>query len=106
MSPTPIGRHGVTVHQDQTAQIDGRTVALESSVPATDDRKYVRAITPPPVRTPRTLHLDFARSVPGTLLDVDGRGIGLDAPAARDRDRVCPGMIPISAFAPTAMPSS
>ena len=32
---------------------------------------------PPPVRTPRTLHLDFTRPVPGTLLDVEGRGIGL-----------------------------
>jgi hypothetical protein len=73
----PVRRRGVTVHQDQTAQIDGRTVALEASGLATDDRKYVRAITPPPVRIPRTLHLDFTRPSPATLLDVDGLGIGL-----------------------------
>ena len=32
---------------------------------------------PPPVRTPRSLHLDFSRPLPGTLLDVGGLGIGL-----------------------------
>jgi hypothetical protein len=73
----PVADHGVTVHQNQTAQIDGRTVALDSSVTGADDLKYVRAIVPPPVRTPRTLHLDFTRAVPGTLLDIEGRGIGL-----------------------------
>ena len=73
----PVADHGVTVHQNQTAQIDGRTVALDSSVTSADDLKYVRAIVPPPVRTPRTLHLDFTRAVPGTLLDIEGRGIGL-----------------------------
>jgi hypothetical protein len=70
-------KSGVTVHEDQRAQIDGRTVALQSTITSDDDRKYVRAIIPPPVRTPRTVRLDFARPVPGTLLDVDGRGTGL-----------------------------
>ena len=65
------------MHQDQTAQMNGRTVALEASSVVADDQKYVRSIMPPPVRTPRTLHLDFGRPVPGTLLDADGRGIGL-----------------------------
>ncbi len=72
-----VRRRGVTVRQDQTAQIDGRTVALESSSLGTDDQKYVRAITPPPVRLPRILHLDFSGPVAATLLDVEGRGIGL-----------------------------
>ncbi len=75
----PIGDHGVTVHQDQTAQIDGRTVALGTSRAGGDDLKYVRAIVPPPVRTPRILHLDFTRPAPGTILDVAGHGIGLSS---------------------------
>jgi len=73
----PIRERGVTVHQDQTAQIDGRTVALESAGKNADDLKYVRAIVPPPVRTPRILHLDFTRPVPGTLTEALGRGVGL-----------------------------
>jgi hypothetical protein len=73
----PVGDRGVTVHQDQTAQIDGRTVALGSTRAGGDDLKYVRAIVPPPVRTPRILQFDFTRSAPGTILDRDGRGIGL-----------------------------
>jgi hypothetical protein len=73
----PVSRRGVTVRQDQTAQMDGRTVALELTGFGTDDRKYVRAIMPPPVRIPRMLHLDFSRPLPSTLLDVEGRGIGL-----------------------------
>ncbi len=75
--PDPVRRRGVTVHQDQTAQMNGRTVALESSIILADDQKYVRSIMPPPVRTPRSLHLDFSRPLPGTLLDVGGLGIGL-----------------------------
>ena len=76
---TPVGDHGVTVHQDQTAQIDGCTVALGSTRAGGDDLKYVRAIVPPPVRTPRILYLDFTRPAPGTILDRDGHGIGLSA---------------------------
>ena len=71
------GEPGVTIHQDQTAQIDGRTVALDPRVSEKDTVSYVRAILPPPVRTPRTLNLDFTQPAPGTLLDGEGRGIGL-----------------------------
>ncbi|HZW30098.1 MAG TPA: hypothetical protein VFF52_05280 [Isosphaeraceae bacterium] len=68
---------GVTIRQDQTARLDGSTVASASS--GTEDRqvRYVRAIEPPPVLTPRTLRLDFTGPVPGPLLDADGQGIGL-----------------------------
>jgi hypothetical protein len=71
------GPAGVTIHQDQTAQIDGRTVAVDPRVSSNDKVAYVRAILPPPIRTPRTLELDFTRPIPGTLLDAQGRGIGL-----------------------------
>jgi hypothetical protein len=71
------GPSGVTIHQDQTAQIDGRTVAVDPRVSRNDKVAYVRAILPPPIRTPRTLKLDFSRPIPGTLLDAQGRGIGL-----------------------------
>jgi hypothetical protein len=73
----PVRDRGVLVHQNQKAQIDGRTIALDTEHASDDDRKYIRAIVPPPVRTPHTLNLDFAQAVPGTLLDVKGRGIGL-----------------------------
>ena len=68
---------GVMIHQDQTAQIDGRTVAVDPGVAKSDNVAYVRAILPPPIRTPRTVELDFRRPTPGTLLDANGRGIGL-----------------------------
>ncbi len=93
------GQTGVTVHQDQTAQIDGRTVALDPRVSEKDTVSYVRAIVPPPIRTPRTLSLDFTKAAPGTLLDGSGRGIGLThrlpgtGSALQDRDpnlRLCP----------------
>jgi hypothetical protein len=71
------GQPGVTIHQDQTAQIDGRTVALDPRVSERDTVSYVRAIVPPPIRTARTLNLDFTQAAPGTLLDGGGRGIGL-----------------------------
>jgi hypothetical protein len=76
--PDPLHRHGVTVHEDQSAQIDGHSVALESAELGVSDKKYVRSITLPPVRTPRVLRLDFTRPVAGTLLDLEGRGIGLN----------------------------
>ncbi len=64
----------VTLHEDQAARIDDRAVAFR---PGDDDTRFVRAIVPPPVVTPRTRTLNFARPADGTLLDVDGRGIGL-----------------------------
>jgi ferric-dicitrate binding protein FerR (iron transport regulator) len=71
------GEPGVTIHQDQTAQIDGRTVALDPRVSEKDTVSYVRAILPPPVRTPRALNLDFTHPAAGTLLDGQGKGVGL-----------------------------
>ena len=40
------GQPGVTIHQDQTAQIDGRTVALDPRISEKDTVSYVRAILP------------------------------------------------------------
>jgi len=68
---------GVTIRPNQTAQINERAVALDSRGRREDAVTYVRAILPPPVLTPRTLRLDFTRPIPGTLLDVEGRGTGL-----------------------------
>ncbi len=68
---------GVTIRPNQTAQIDERTVELDSRDDRDQSVNYVRAILPPPVLTPRSLRLDFTRPVPGTLLDAEGRGIGL-----------------------------
>ena len=67
----------MTIHQNQAARLDGLTVD-----PTPPDRgegvaRYVRAIQPLPVHIPRTLRLDFAGSVVGTLRDAQGRGIGL-----------------------------
>jgi hypothetical protein len=67
----------VTVEHDHTAQIDGRTVALDPRVSEKDAVSYVRAILPPPVRVARTVNLDFAGSARGSLLDSGGRGTGL-----------------------------
>jgi hypothetical protein len=69
--------HGVTIHQDEAALLDGRTVARESAERELDRITYVRAIVPPPVLTPRLLRLDFSEPKSGTLRDAGGRGIGL-----------------------------
>ena len=68
---------GVTIRQDQTARLDGRTVESTSSEEEDRPVRYVRVIEPPPVLTPRILRLDFTGPRPGTLLDADGQGIGL-----------------------------
>ena len=75
----------MTIHQDQTAQIDGRTVALESPDPSDDDVTYVRAILPPPILTPRTLRLDFTRPEPGHFARCRGTGHRADPTAPRHR---------------------
>jgi hypothetical protein len=62
------------LHEDQSARIDDRAVALR---PRGDDPRFVRAILPPPLVTPRAQVLDFLRPVSGTLLDAKGNGIGL-----------------------------
>jgi hypothetical protein len=71
------GGPGVTIRQDQAARLDGRTVDRESPGPGGAPVRYIRAIEPPPIITPRTLLLDFARPVPGTISDARGQGIGL-----------------------------
>jgi ferric-dicitrate binding protein FerR (iron transport regulator) len=68
---------GVTLHADQSARIDGRTVAVRPRGDRDDARRYVRAIVPPPVVTPRSRTLDFAAPAAGTLRDASGRGTGL-----------------------------
>ncbi|HEV3162445.1 MAG TPA: FecR domain-containing protein, partial [Isosphaeraceae bacterium] len=67
----------VTLHQDQSGQIDGRTVALRPADARSNAGRFVRQIVPPPVITPKVVKLDFARPVPGTIQDVAGHGIGL-----------------------------
>jgi hypothetical protein len=67
---------GLTLHEDQSARIDDRTVSLRPRNVG-DATRYVRAIVPPTVLTPRTLTLDFAGPVAGTLKDVGGLGVGL-----------------------------
>ncbi len=68
---------GVTIHQDQTARIDGPAIALKSARPEKDTVKYVRAIVPPPVLRPRSLRLDFRRGAADGIHDVDNQGTGL-----------------------------
>ena len=70
------GPPGVTIHHDQTAQIDGRTVAARPRV-SKKDAVPTSARSSRPVRMARTLNLDFTRPDAGTLLDAEGRGIGL-----------------------------
>ena len=67
----------VTLHEDQVARIDGRTVDLRTGDAGADAARYVRVIEPPPVVTPRGRSFDFARPVPGTIGDAEGRGVGL-----------------------------
>jgi hypothetical protein len=67
----------VTLHEDQSARIDGRTVDLRPPGDGADAARYVRAIEPPPVVTPRGKTFDFARPVDGTIRDAEGRGVGL-----------------------------
>jgi hypothetical protein len=77
LSTGPATGSGVTIGKNQAARLDGPAVNRESPGPATDTVRYVRAIEPPRVVTPRTLRLDFSRSTPGTIRDGEGRGIGL-----------------------------
>jgi hypothetical protein len=68
---------GVTLHEDQAARIDGRTVSLRPGGEPDDSARFVRAIELPPVITPRTVTLDFRTPAAGSLLDALGRGTGL-----------------------------
>ena len=64
---------GVTIHQDQTARLDGRKWTGMPD-PGEGAAKYIRAIEPPPILIPRTLRLDFTDPLPGSLRDAEGRG--------------------------------
>lgn len=78
-SPTGVGareKPGLTLHQDQAARIEDQAVALSSRREA-DDPRFVRAILPPPVVTPRARSLGFLEPVAGTLQDAEGLGVGL-----------------------------
>jgi hypothetical protein len=70
-----VSNHGTTVYQDQTALLEGQSV-VPSAVP-NRQVTYVRAIEPPPLVTPRSLHFNFSRGIAGSLRDRDGQGIGL-----------------------------
>ena len=67
----------VTIAQDQTARIDGRTVALNPALAQEGTPRFVRSIQPPRGVASRTFQLDFGHEVPGSLKDAEGRGIGL-----------------------------
>jgi hypothetical protein len=67
----------VTVSQDQTARIDGRSIDLVEPDLGPASVNFVRTIRPPPVIIPRTLTLDFRRPVTGSIEDSQGYGIGL-----------------------------
>lgn len=67
---------GITLRRDEGARLDGRRLDRDAREPQ-EAVNYVRAIEPPPIITPRTLRLDFDSPMPGTILDADGRGIGL-----------------------------
>jgi hypothetical protein len=73
----PAADPGVTIGKDQAARLDGRMVDRKPTGRGGDAVKYVRTIEPPPVVTPRTLRLDFSQSIPGTIRDAQGLGIGL-----------------------------
>ena len=91
----------MTIHQDQTAQIDGRTVAARTARPRQGRPSPTSA---PSCRRrsarPARFSLDFTRPVPGTLLDGQGRGIGLTHRLPGTGHRLCPSAIPISGFDP------
>jgi ferric-dicitrate binding protein FerR (iron transport regulator) len=77
LAPDRAAGAGVTIRQDQSARLDGRSVDPEAPRPVGGPVRYIRAIEPPPIITARTLDLDFSRPVTGTLLDARGQGIGL-----------------------------
>jgi FecR protein len=77
ISSEPSTRSAVTIAQDQTARIDGRTVSLKPAQGEQSLPRFIRSIEPPRIVTPRSLVFDFGHEVPGSLQDVQGRGIGL-----------------------------
>jgi ferric-dicitrate binding protein FerR (iron transport regulator) len=64
----------LSLQEKQGARIDGRGVSPRSAPPQPESKPFVRDI---PVIVPRVFMLDFARPIPGTLLDAQGEGTGL-----------------------------
>jgi hypothetical protein len=64
------------VKDEEALIVEGRPVSHRPAG-AAEPGKFTRSIEPPPVIRPRTLKLDFSRPVENTLLDAEGRGIGL-----------------------------
>ncbi len=77
ISSEPDTRSAVTIAQDQTARIDGRTVSLKPAQAGQSAPRFIRSIEPPRIVAPRTLLLDFKHEVARSLQDAQGRGIGL-----------------------------
>ncbi len=68
--------HGVTLHRDQAARLDGRTVALDPAGPSWDRAQYVRSIQPAAKAHARSITLDFSHPTPASLKDAQGLGVG------------------------------
>ncbi|HEY7429019.1 MAG TPA: FecR domain-containing protein [Gemmataceae bacterium] len=76
-SSNPETEQKVSLLEHQAARIASGRVTIRPFLPAAAEGQFVRAIVPPPVIIPRTLHLLFRRPVEGTLLDQTGLGSGL-----------------------------
>jgi hypothetical protein len=73
----PDARPSVTLNQNQSITIDGRTAVLEPADSKVSSVRFVRSIEPTPVVIPRTYQLDFTRPKASSILDAEGRGTGL-----------------------------
>lgn len=69
----PNAGEAVRLSQGQEARIDGQAVLVRPDV----DRRFARAIIPPPVIQPRSLRLDFGHPVDASIPDAGGNGVGL-----------------------------
>lgn len=74
---SPIAATGLTIHEDETARIVNRRVAIRPKGIEGEEKSYVRAIVPPPIVTARAAALNFTTEAAGTLLDAEGKGVGL-----------------------------
>ena len=64
----------INVQEKQSARIDIGGVTLKPVQPESETRPFVRDI---PLIVPRVFNLDFREPIANTLLDANGRGIGL-----------------------------
>jgi ferric-dicitrate binding protein FerR (iron transport regulator) len=76
-SSSPEPEQKVSLLEHQAARMASGRVTIRPVPPAAAEGQFVRAIVPPPVIVPRTLHLAFRRPVESTLLDRTGLGTGL-----------------------------